>query len=132
MVTTTSHTTSQHPKTTSVATPDFDSTTTSTKTTSKHTTRTTTPHRPVTTTTNYVTAAPNDPHKNSATAIGVAVGVIIVMIVIAVSIVTVRRRNIQIPGVEAVRGLINPGYNRLDNTGMVVFIKSKIYIHCLL
>ena len=94
---------------------------TSTKTTSKQTTRTTTPHRPVTTTTNYVTAAPNDPHQNSATAIGVAVGVIIVMIIIAVSIVTVRRRNIQIPGVAAVRGLINPGYNRLDNTGMVTY-----------
>ena len=105
-----------------------DTTTTTTKRTTQsettktthheHTTKTTTRWQPPQTTTVLATAAPSDPDKSSATVIGVTVGVILVCILIAVSIVTIRKRNIKIPGMDAVRGLINPGYNRFD-TGMV-------------
>merc|ERR1711973_81076 len=96
------------------------STTTKKTTTSKTTSSsTTTWHPPITTTTNLVTAEASDPHRNSAMIIGITFGVILAIIIIAVSIVTVRKRNLKVPGLEAVRGLINPGYNRRDDGGMV-------------
>ena len=43
-----------------------------------------------------------------------------VLIVLGVSIYTVRKRNIKVPGLETVRGLMNPGYQKMDkDIGMV-------------
>ena len=51
--------------------------------------------------------------------IGAVCGVLLVLLIIAASIYTVRRRNIKVPGLEAVRGLINPSYQRMNDAGMV-------------
>ena len=93
--------------------------TTSEKTTAKQTTTPRTTARQTTTTSELATAAPGDPHKTSATVIGAVCGVLLVLLLIAASIYTVRRRNIKVPGLEAVRGLINPSYQRMDDAGMV-------------
>ena len=46
-------------------------------------------------------------------------GVLVVLVLVVVSVVTVRRRNIKLPTIASVRGLINPGYSRMDDGGMV-------------
>ena len=44
-----------------------------------------------------------------------------VLIILGVSIYTVRKRNIKVPGLETVRGLMNPGYQKMDkDIGMVI------------
>ena len=47
------------------------------------------------------------------------VGVLVLLPIVAVSVVTVKKRNIKIPGLDAVRGLVNPGYSKFDDGGMV-------------
>merc|ERR1712066_948272 len=90
---------------------------TTTKSTTK---RTTTDWRPETTSTELIaTPSPQDGHSQTALIVGVVIGVIVLLAIIVVSVVTVKRRNIKIPGIDAVRGLINPGYSRFDDGGMV-------------
>ena len=78
--------------------------------------------------------APNaDPHKNTASILGAVFGVLLVLIVLGVSIYTVRKRNIKVPGLETVRGLMNPGYQKMDkDIGMVIILRdyhlSKVFI----
>ena len=43
----------------------------------------------------------------------------VLLAIVAVSVVTVKKRNIKIPGLDAVRGLVNPGYSKFDDGGMV-------------
>ena len=97
-----------------------------TTSTTKKTTTSRTTARQTTTTSVIATAAPGDPHKSTATVVGVVFGVLLVLIIIAASIYTVRRRNIKVPGLETVRGLINPGYQRMGDPGMVTNIHNII------
>ena len=46
--------------------------------------------------------------------------------IIAVSVVTVKKRNIKIPGIDTVRGLINPGYSRFDDGAMVRSVNARM------
>ena len=77
--------------------------------------------------------APNaDPHKNTASILGAVFGVLLVLIVLGVSIYTVRKRNIKVPGLETVRGLMNPGYQKMDkDIGMVIILQYCEIIICL-
>ena len=111
------HTTTTSTTTTPTTPTTTRKTTTKSTTAKRTTTKSTTVWTPPTTS-NLVTAAASDPHKNTATIVGVVAGVFILIALIAVSVVTVRRRNIQMPGLDTVRGLINPAYKR-DDTGMV-------------
>ena len=82
---------------------------------------TSTQWRPETTTTSdlIATPAPEDPHSHTALTVGLVVGVLVLLAIVAVSVVTVKKRNIKIPGLDAVRGLVNPGYSKFDDGGMV-------------
>ena len=113
------------PTTSTAASTEPNKPTTSTSTT-KQTTTSRTTARQTTTTSVIATAAPGDPHKSTATVVGVVFGVLLVLIIIAASIYTVRRRNIKVPGLETVRGLINPGYQRMADPGMVTNIHNII------
>merc|ERR1712066_139959 len=119
-----SSTTSRKPSTSTKTT--TQPTTKTTKSTTKPTTtklttkRTTTDWRPETTSTELIaTPSPQDGHSQTALIVGAVIGVIVLLAIIVVSVVTVKRRNIKIPGIDAVRGLINPGYSRFDDGGMV-------------
>ena len=109
------------PTTSTAASTDQPTTSTTKQTTTSRTTA-----RQTTTTSVIATAAPGDPHKSTATVVGVVFGVLLVLIIIAASIYTVRRRNIKVPGLETVRGLINPGYQRMGDPGMVTNIHNII------
>ena len=95
--------------------------TTSSTSTTRKTTSTRTTIRWTTTTEQLVTAPNADPHKNTASILGAVFGVLLVLIILGVSIYTVRKRNIKVPGLETVRGLMNPGYQKMDkDIGMVI------------
>ena len=95
--------------------------TTSSTSTMMKTTSTRTTIRWTTTTEQLVTAPNADPHKNTASILGAVFGVLLVLIILGVSIYTVRKRNIKVPGLETVRGLMNPGYQKMDkDIGMVI------------
>ena len=110
-----------------------------TKTTTKFTTRTSskptsTDWRPETTATTdlIATAAPQDGHSQTALIVGLVMGVLVLVAIIAVSLVTVKKRNIKIPGIDAVRGLINPGYSKFDDGAMVRPLDSlRAKLECL-
>jgi len=93
-------------------------TSTSKRTTStKRTTKTTTKYVPPTT--QEVTSPPSNPNKHTATIVGVVFGVLILLCLVAAVGFTLYRRNVQIPGLSAIQGFLNPNYNRLDNSGVV-------------
>ena len=62
---------------------------------------------------------PGDSHSQTALIVGVVAGVVLLLALLAVSVVTVKKRNIKLPTIASVRGLINPGYSRFDDGGMV-------------
>ena len=54
------------------------------------------------------------------TVLGVLAGVVLAAVLLLVSVVTVRRRNIQLPGLpDSVRSVLTPGYTRMEDVGMV-------------
>ena len=44
---------------------------------------------------------------------------VLLLALVVVSVITVKKRNIKLPTIASVRGLINPGYSRFDDGGMV-------------
>ena len=131
-------TTTSPPITTSSQTPtSTKSTSTSTKPTKPSTTRTTSDWVPPGTTTtqtdDIATAVPGDSHSETALIVGLVVGVVVLLALVAVSVITVRKRNIKLPTVASVRGLINPGYSKLDDGGMVglKYFQQRIFMFLL-
>ena len=132
-------TTTQESTTSTKSTTTQFSTKPTTKTTTKFTTRTSskptsTDWRPETTATTdlIATAAPQDGHSQTALIVGLVMGVLVLVAIIAVSLVTVKKRNIKIPGIDAVRGLINPGYSKFDDGAMVRPLDSlRAKLECL-
>merc|ERR1711915_1120565 len=107
-------TSSTHPTTSST-----QSTPTSTRSTPTSSKSTHTSSSPMSPTTELATSAPSNPHKHTATIAGVVVGVLLVIAIVAAVIITLYKRNIELPGIRALQSVFNPNYTRMENSGMV-------------
>jgi len=118
--TTPEHTTEPH--TTPKMTTDH-ATTTEKRTTTEHFTTKSTTREHFTTT--YVapistaTAAPFDPNNQAVMIIAIVAGVLIVLIIGIVTVYAVRTRRIRIPGMNRLATMVNPNYQRMDDSNMV-------------